>query len=99
MADETKLPSELLPEEQTAEAKDARQAQADQMFGKPEAHAPSAPARADFVDGKPPIGAPPAQGPNISKEEAEFAAASADNKKADEVPEEKTPAPVQASSK
>lgn len=97
---ETKIDvlSELTKEEQTPAAKEIRQAHADQMFGNAASHAPTEPVRADFTsEGKPPSGAPPAQGPNISKEEAEFAANAAKNNKAEEVPEEKTPAPVQAS--
>lgn len=51
------------------------QAQADQLFGKTDKHAPAKPERLDYVlNGSPSFGAPVAQGMNLSKEESEFAA-------------------------
>ena len=69
-----------------ADEKKMLKAQAEQLYGKTEFHAPAVPTTLSEA------GAPPAQGPNISKEEAEYAANVAANSKVDNVPEEKTPA-------
>lgn len=72
--------------------------QAEQMYGKTDAHAPSStPVRYDFrEDVVSSIGAA-AQGPNLSTEQKEFAAANEQNKGTEELPVELSPAPLQGS--
>lgn len=83
------------PKKATAAEPDEKkvlQAQADQLFNNAEKHAPSKPERLDHVEnGGASFGAPVAQGMNISKEEAEYAANLSKSSPEDLQPE-KTPA-------
>jgi hypothetical protein len=97
MADKEPVKVEVVPSSGMVETpseldKKMLKAQADHLYG----------TVASYVNNEPTLltedGAPPAQGPNLSKEQAEYAAAVAANPKAEDLPEELIPAPVQSSS-
>jgi hypothetical protein len=85
------LPTSGMVETPSDEEKEILEAQRAQLYDKSADHAPATPQT--LTD----AGAPPAQGPNIGKEDAEYAVNAAANSTAEEVPEEKIPAPIQAS--
>lgn len=84
------LPTSGMVATPDAEEKKALEAQRSQLYDKSADHAPAKPQT--LTD----AGAPPAQGPNIGKEDAEYAVNVAANSSAEQLPEEKIPAPIQA---